>query len=1039
MHSKATPNSPFTALFRLPFPKERYSVASSSAYICNGIGSLARKSLLLTLLCILGISARQSWAQTYTTRVYANSTPNPGGTATGICLLCGVTNGANAVDNSLSTKATITTTVALLGAKVSQDLVFPAPITNNTPAIVKIGASGTLGNLVSLNLLGGVYVQAFNGSTPVGDTAFASQTVLQLLASGNQGEVFLATPPGTYDRVRVTVDGGLAGVAGSIDVYAAYYNKPATSTIACDAPIDVLYGVAGAVGSLGSVTNPAQAGDGIVSNSNYAELSSVVGALGSSAEVTAVFPGLSKLGDSVRIYMSSPASLLSPQLLGSVRIITYNGGTVVDSFNASSNFLTLGFMTGSTTLQGLSFRASAPFDHVEVLIGSGIVGALSTVRVHEIQRYAPGPIIAGGTLQTTCLNTPITLNVSNPDPGLVYTWFDSTQTKITDGTSYSPPVNVAGSFRYYVSSTRLNCSTTSAPSLVTVMVNNYATAADITVPATTQSCTNDTVQITPTSTTATKKPVFKWYKDAAKTTAITNGLVEGNVKYSIDTTGKLSITGLAVGSYNYYVSVSDSNHCENAPNTLKQASVTVGAAPAPPTVAPFFSVATGQTVTLTASPVAGATIEWYSDTTLAPIGSGTSFQVGPFSTPGNYTYFAGVRLTGGCESYRVPVLITVTGPVTTGGCNVPTSQNSGTTLGCILCSVSNPTNDIDTDPANFTQLSIPVGLLGGSVYQQLIFPAAGAGTDSIRFDLGTNAQVANVNLLGNIVLTVANGTTVIRRDTVSQLANIQLLNNNRVVVTVPATAAYDRVQILLTGIANLLNNVQIYGVRAVGANPTIAAGGVTTCVGSTATLTATPAAGTSVRWYADSTTVTSLSNQSTYTTPALTTAGTYTYYVQVVDANGCANPERIPVVVTVNPLGTPADITLADTTGVCSGGTARLAPTAAGVTKPEFKWYANANKTSPIINGTVIGSATFAVDTAGNLSVTGLTPGDYTYYVSVSGTNRCENAAGNLKAATVQVVTAPAAPVVTGDVVVPTGESYLNSSRTASWCYYCMV
>ncbi|NLU94001.1 gliding motility-associated C-terminal domain-containing protein [Chitinophaga sp. Ak27] len=1025
MHSKATPNSPFTALFRLPFPKERHTVANRSAYACSRIGSLAWKSLLLTLLCILGISAQQSWAQTYTTRVYANSTPNPGGTATGVCLLCGVTNGANAVDNSLSTKATITTTVALLGAKVSQDLVFPAPITNNTPAIVKIGASGTLGNLVSLNLLGGVYVQAFNGSTPVGDTAFASQTVLQLLASGNQGEVFLSPPPGTYDRVRVTVDGGLAGVAGSIDVYAAYYNKPATSTIACDAPIDVLYGVAGAVGSLGTVTNPAQAGDGIISNSNYAELSSVVGALGSSAEVTAVFPGLSKAGDSVRIYMSSPASLLSPQILGSVQIITYNGSTIVDNITASSNVLKLGLLAGSTTLQSLSFQASAPFDHVEVLIGSGVVGALSTIRVHEIQRYAPGPATGTtGPIRTTCLNTPITLSVSNPDPGLTYTWFDSTQTTVvaSNATSYSPPVNVAGSFRYYVSSTRLNCSTASAQSLITVMVNNYATAADITVPATTQSCTNDTVQITPTSTTVNNKPVFKWYKDAARTTAITNGLVEGNVKYSIDTTGKLSITGLAAGSYNYYVSVSDSNHCENAANTLKQASVTVGAAPAPPTVAPFFSVATGQTVTLTASPVAGATIEWYSDTTLAPIGSGTSFQVGPFNTPGNYTYFAGVRLTGGCESYRVPVLITVTGPVTTGGCNVPTSQNSGTTLGCVLCSVSNPTNDIDTDPANFTQLSIPVGLLGGSVYQQLIFPTAGAATDSIRFDLGTSAQIANVNLLGGIVLTVANGTTVIRRDTVSQLANVQLLNNNRIVVTVPATAAYDRVQILLTGIVNLLNNVQIYGVRAVGANPAIAAGGVTTCVGSTATLTATPAAGTSVRWYADSTAVTSLSNQSTYTTPtAFTTAGTYTYYVQVVDGNGCANPERIPVVVTVNPLGTAADVTLADTTGVCGGGTARLAPTAAGVTNPEFKWYANANKTSPIINGTVIGSATFAVDTAGNLSVTGLTPGDYTYYVSVSGTNRCENAAGNLKAATIKVTSSPAPPTLVQTYTVSTG------------------
>ncbi|MGO4289301.1 gliding motility-associated C-terminal domain-containing protein [Chitinophaga sp. RAB17] len=1022
MHSKATPNSPFTALFCLPHPKGTATVKTSLAYTCRGAGSLAWKSLLVLLL-LFGISAKESSAQTYTTRVYANDQASR---STGLCVGCNVANPGQAVDGNLNTASTINTLVTLLGATESQDLIFPAPVTNNAPAIVKVGSAGNLGGLVSLQLLGGVYVQAYNGSTPVGDTAFASEATLTLLASGNQAEIFLVAPGVTYDRVRVTVDGGLAGVAGSINVFSAYYNVPAASTIACDVAVDVLSGVTGSIGALGSVTNPVQAGDGIVTPANFATLSSAVGLLNSSAQVTAIYPGLSKLGDSVRIVMSIPSSLITLQVLGSVKIITYNGPTVVDNITASSNFLNLTLLGDGSGLQSLSFQASAPFDRVEVLLGSVLAGALSTLRVHEIQRYPAGPATNSGALRTTCLNSAITLNVTSPDPGLTYTWYDSTQTTVvaSNSTSYSPPVNAIGTFRYYVSAKRLNCSTESAKTLVTVKVNNFATAADITVPANTASCPGDTARITPTSVTANTKPVFKWYKDAAKTTAITNGLVEGAVKYTIDTTGRLSITGLAVGTYNYFVSVTDSNHCENAANTLKQATVTVGTGPAPASVAPAFSVPTGQTVTLTAAPVPGATIVWYSDTTQASIGAGTSFQVGPFSTPGTYTFYAGVRLTGGCESYRVPVVVTVTGPVTTGGCNVPTSQVTGTTLGCVLCSVDNPTNDIDVNPNNFTQLNLPVGLLGGSVYQQLIFPAVGAATDSIRIDLGTSAPLANVSLLGGTIITIANGTTVIRRDTLSQLLTLRLLSSTRYSVSIPATGPYDRVQILMTGTLNLLNALQIYGVRAVGANPTITPNGFTTCVGSTATLSVTPAAGTSVLWFADSTTTTSLSNQPTYTTTVLNTPGKVTYFVQVVDGSGasaCNNPERIPVVVNVNPLGTAADITLPDTTATCGSAAAVITPTAAGVTAPVFKWYANANKTTPIINGTVIGAATFAIDSTGKLSVTGLAPGNYTYYASVSGTNRCENAAGSLKAATIKVTSTPAPPTLIQTYTVTTG------------------
>ncbi|HEY9261707.1 hypothetical protein, partial [Chitinophaga sp.] len=1023
MHSKATPNSPFTALFCLPHPKGTTTVQTSLTAIFNSAGSLAWKSVLVLLL-LFGISAREGQAQTYITRVYANSQVNR---ASGLCVGCNVANATQAVDGSLSSASTINTVVTLLGATESQDLIFPAAITDNKPAIVKIATGGTLGSVVGLQLLGGVYVQAYNGSTPVGPVAFANQATVSLLASGNQAEIFLAAPGATYDRVRVTVDGGLAGVAGSINVFAAYYNVPATSTIACDVPLDVLSGVTGSVGALGSVTNAAQAGDGIVSTSNFATLSSAVGLLNSSAQVTAVYPGLSKPGDSVRVIMSTPSSLITLTVLSSVTIKTYNGATLVDSLRSSSTLLNLTLLGDGSGLQSLSFQPTGAFDRVEVSIGAVVAGALSTLRVHEIQRYAPAPGAGSAAIRTTCLNTAITLNISSPDPGLTYTWYDSTQTTVvaSNVTSYSPPVNAIGTFRYYVSAKRLNCSTESAKTLVTVKVNNYAAAADITVPANTASCPGDTARITPTSTTANNKPVFKWYKDAAKTTAITDGLVEGAVTYTIDTTGRLSITGLAVGTYNYFVSVTDSNHCENIANTLKQATVTVGTGPAPASVAPSFSVPTGQTVTLTAAPVTGATIVWYSDTTQASIGSGTSFQVGPFSTPGTYTFYAGVRLTGGCESYRVPVVVTVTGPVTTTGCNVPTSQLTGTTLGCVLCSVDNPTNDIDANPANFTQLNLPVGLLGGSVYQQLIFPAVGAATDSIRIELGTAAPLANVGLLGGTIITIANGSTIVRRDTLSQLLTLRLLSSTRYSVSIPATGPYDRVQILMTGTVNLLNALQIYGVRAVGPNPTISPNGFSACVGSTATLSVTPAAGTSVLWFADSTTNISLSNQPTYTTTtALNTPGKVTYFVQVVDGSGasaCNNPERIPVVVTVNALGTAADITLPDTTTACGSAAAVLIPTAAGVTIPVFKWYANADRTSPIINGTVIGTATFTIDTTGKLSVTGLTPGNHTYYASVSGTNRCENAANSLKAATIKVTSAPAPPTLVQTYTVTTG------------------
>ncbi|MBC9931458.1 gliding motility-associated C-terminal domain-containing protein [Chitinophaga qingshengii] len=1014
MHSNTTPNCPFIAT-----PTTRFGAKSAFNTPVLFFKRHTRLFLgnLLLLLMILGLTAQSAMAQTQTTRVYANSQEN---NTTGLCLVCNVTNPDSAVDvtgtSFLQTASVINAGVAVL-ATIYQDLKFSQLPSPSSPSIVKIGTGGTL---LSLGLASAIKVQPYNGNTPVGSPANISGTLLNLLVSGNQAEVFVPAPNAAYDRVRITIDAGLLSAALSLKVFAAYYNKPATGVIDCNTPIDVLTGATADLGlaSLGGVTDPQKAVDGNIST--YAVMQTALAAAGQ-AQMTAVYPGLSKTGDSVRIVVSNPGSLLTLQLLNGITILTYNGGTVVDSIPGNSNLLRLDLLTGSSSIQTLSFASSAPFDHIQVRFGA-IVSALAALNVHEIQRISPAPTATGGVIKTTCLGTAVPLSISNPDnTNYTYTWYDSTMTNVV-GTGSSISVNpaTAGSFRYYVSAQLKTCSASeSAKALVTVVVNNYAAAVDVTVPPTSSACAG-TVVIIPTATNPSGTPTFKWYKDNAKTQPISNG-PDGALTYTIDpTTGKLTVTGLTAAT-TYYVSLTDSTHCENQAGSLAAAAVTVGTNPLPPVTATGVSGFTGQTITLSAT-TPNATIQWYTDTTQAPVFTGPDYQVGPFATPGVHTYYVGSSLPGGCSSFRVRVDLTITAPGTPTSCNAPTTQAWGTTLGCLLCAVNNPENAVDSDPTNFSQLSVPVGLLGGAAFQQLIFPQPGAATDSIRFELGASSSLLDLSVLGGVVLTVANGTNVVARDTISNLLHLQLLGGNtRGYITIPAVGAFDRVEIKMTGTLNLLNSVNIYGARIISPNPTALVRNVQACVGATATLNATPAPGTTVQWFADSTTTTAL-GPNPYTTPVLNTPGTVTYWAQVIGTNGCANPDRLRVTVTVNALGAAADINLADTTFGCVSSGAILKPTSTTVTNPVFTWYKDANKTTAITNGLTEGAVHYTIDSVGNLTVTGLALGNYTYYVAVTGTNRCENPAGALKAAVVNIANAPATPVVTGSVIVPTGQ-----------------
>ncbi|MCW3464829.1 Ig-like domain-containing protein [Chitinophaga nivalis] len=173
--------------------------------------------ICLVSVCLLlpAVSHAQTYANNQTTGV------------TGLCLLCGVINPGNAVDNTnLNDYSEFNITVGLLGVTVYQTLIFPATGTTACDSLViGIGSSNAL---LSANLLGGVSVQTFNGTIPNNDSVTVSAPVLRLLQSNTRGEIVLK-PNRPYDRVRLTLNSSLLGLLNNFRIYYAYRRagKPA--------------------------------------------------------------------------------------------------------------------------------------------------------------------------------------------------------------------------------------------------------------------------------------------------------------------------------------------------------------------------------------------------------------------------------------------------------------------------------------------------------------------------------------------------------------------------------------------------------------------------------------------------------------------------------------------------------------------------------------------------------------------------------------------------------------------------------------------
>ncbi|WP_029269575.1 T9SS C-terminal target domain-containing protein [Flavobacterium sp. KJJ] len=286
----------------------------------------------------------------------------------------------------------------------------------------------------------------------------------------------------------------------------------------------------------------------------------------------------------------------------------------------------------------------------------------------------------------------------------------------------------------------------------------------------------------------------------------------------------------------------------------------------------------------------------------------------------------------------------------------PVSNTNSISGICIGSSVTNPTAAYDNDPGftTFATLSTVVGAFCSAQETLVLNQTAKAG-DQIALYIGNGSGLLNLSLLSTgTIQAKLNGTNVGSSVAINNpLLNLTILPGNTIgVLKYTLTGDANQVQIQLGGVVSVLTDLRIYDVRLDFAAPTVTGElNQTICSGNSATLTATPASGTTVAWYSSATSTTALATTNSYTTPSLT-ANT-TYYIGVTRAAGCEGNERIPVVVNVsNPI---APVVSSSGTAICSTGATQQ--TTLSVINPipgtTYNWY------SVISGGPVLASGNF--------------------------------------------------------------------------------
>lgn len=216
-------------------------------------------------------------------------------------------------------------------------------------------------------------------------------------------------------------------------------------------------GVTG-VAVLAGVYNPTFAVDNDINTGS--SLVIPVGLLGASVYHQVGFTGLSYIGDTLRVKITTPGTLLSAAVLPNLTVTTFQGTTSNnDAVSVSNPLINLQLLSGGTSAI-LTFVPTSRFDGVELRLNSGLLGALTSVNLDYAQRVITTPTVASATA-TACQGSSATLSVQNPQAGIVYKWYLGTTYQAgKDGTTFTTdPALTAGIYTYSVTATANGCET----------------------------------------------------------------------------------------------------------------------------------------------------------------------------------------------------------------------------------------------------------------------------------------------------------------------------------------------------------------------------------------------------------------------------------------------------------------------------------------------------------------------------------------------------------------------------------------------------
>lgn len=866
-------------------------------------------------------------------QIHANTQQSP--IFSGVCALCSVTTPAQAVDADTSTYSTVIATVGALGY-VGQLLQFPGSYNPGDSVQVYLEVPS---QLITVQLLAGIQIQAYNGNTPVGSSfALNSSLVnLQLLAGSNKFKVKFAIP-NSFTGISISISGAVS-LLSSLRIYDAVVISTASNVInvctGSTATVNVQSPTNATINWYTTATGGTPVAQGytfttppVSSSTTYYIEAARSGCANPNRTVVTIVPNAIPVAPTVvptssNICLGDSATLNATAPTGvSFKWYTQpTGGTP--------------FYTGTSyTATGLTATTSY---YVEA-VNNGCASASRTQNTITVNQ-PPANVAVAPPSATIGVGQTASFTASSTTSNVTFNWYPQATggSPLASTASFTTPaLTTSANFYLEAVSNAFSCKVATRLLVPVTVVGgggnmvpcDAATSQTNTVNGICIGCavTNPSLAVDTDTTTGSSLTILAGLLGGyAEQTLVFPFVANAGDSVEIGVTFPAALANVGVLSSLQVASYNGANYNNDRTAVANNALISLnlfsgntqavlkfapsqafdriairlnsGAAgllnavqinyaarikQAPTVSASSVNVCQGQQATFVSTAPANATFNWYSQPSGGIIlSTGSSFTTGVLNDTTTY-YAASVSSTGCVSPTRTPVTANVAKtpavPVVTTSTVAVCSGTSGT------FTVLNPS----------------------------------ATTTYNWYDAAT---------AGNIVGTGTTFTTP--KLTANTTYYLGAVNGG----TCPSVS---RTPVNVT-------------VNALPAAPTLATANTAVCSGGSTVLSVqNPQTGLVYNWYATSTGGSALTQGTNFTTPNLTT--NTTYYVEAVNASGCVS-SRDSVLVTVNPAPAAPTVTVVPASGnINAGGTATLtASSSSGVVS--YNWYLTTTSGSPVFTG----------------------------------------------------------------------------------------